>query len=56
MRVCEMADLPGHLVGITSTCTTKLERFNKIKTCGKRYFENEILEMVFQLVEEMNYL
>ena len=36
-----MADLPGYLVAITSMCTTKLERFDEIRTWGKRNFENE---------------
>ena len=48
MRVCVLADLPGRSVPTTSTCTTKLERFDrKIRTRGKRNFEKELLEMVF---------
>ena len=30
----------------------KLEHFDEIRTHGKRKFENEFLEMVFQLLEE----
>ena len=40
--VCEMDDLPGHLVAITSTYTTKLERFDEIGTSGKRNFEKNL--------------
>ena len=48
-----MADLPGHSVAITSTFQKKLERIDEIGVCGKRNFENEFLEMVFQLLEEI---
>ena len=48
-----MDDLPGHLVAITSTCTMKLERFDEIGIRDKRSFENEFLEMTFQLLEEI---
>ena len=53
MRVCILADSPGRLVATTSTCTAKLERFDEIGTHGKSNFENEFLEMVFQLLEEI---
>ena len=49
----DLADLPGHSVAITSTCTTKLERFDEIGTRGNRNFENEFSEMVFQILEEI---
>ena len=54
MRVSVLADLPGRLIATTSTYTTKLERFDEIRTRGKSNFENELLEMVFQLLEEIN--
>ena len=41
MCACEMADLPGCSVAITSRCTTKLERFDEVRTHGKHNFENE---------------
>ena len=47
MCVCEKADSPGPSVAITCAYTTKLERFDEIRTRGKRNFENELLEMVF---------
>ena len=50
-----MADLPGHLVAITSTCTMKLERFDEIGIRDKRNLQNKFLEMVFQLLEEIIY-
>ena len=53
MRVCVLADLPGHLVATTSKYTTRLEFFDEIRTRGKNDFENELLEMVFQLLEEI---
>ena len=53
MRVCVLADLPGHLVATTSMYTMNLERSDEIRTRGKSNFENEILEMVFQLLEEI---
>ena len=48
-----MGDLPGHSVAITSMFHKKLERIAEIGVRGKRNFENEFLEMVFQLLEEM---
>ena len=48
-----MADLPGHWVTITGMCTMNLERFDEIGTLGKGNFKNELLEMVFQLLEEI---
>ena len=53
MHVSVLADLPGRSVATTCTCTTKLERFDKIRTCSKNNFENEFLEMVYQLLEEI---
>ena len=53
MHVSVLADLPGHLIAATTTCTTKLERFDEIRTRGKSNFKNEILEMDFQLLEEI---
>ena len=53
MCVCILADLLGCLVATTSTCTTKLDHFDKIRTHSKRNFENEFLEMFFQLLEEI---
>ena len=44
MCVCEMANLLGCSVAITTMCTTKLERFDEIRTHGKRNFENEFLD------------
>ena len=41
MCVREKADFPGPSVAITSTYTMKLERFDEIRTRGKRNFENE---------------
>ena len=55
MRVCEMADITGRSVATTSTYTTKLEHFDEIRTRGKCNFENEFLEMVFQLLEKIIY-
>ena len=46
MRVCVLANLPGRSVATTSMGRMKLERFDKIRTRGKRNFENEFLEMV----------
>ena len=48
-----MADLPGHSVAITVTCTMKWERFDEIGTLGKRNFENEVLEVVSRVLEEL---
>ena len=53
MRLCILADLPGRSVNTTSTCTTKLERFDEIRTRSKSFFKNEFLEMVFQLLEKI---
>ena len=49
------ADLPDHSVAISSMCTTKLERFDKIGKHGKHtvYFENEFVEMVSQFLQEI---
>ena len=35
MRICVLADLPGRSVATTSTYTTKLERFDEIRTPAK---------------------
>ena len=43
-------------VAITSTCTTKLERFDEIGTQGKRNFEPESSEMIGQFLEEISIL
>ena len=48
-----MDDLPGHSLAIISMCTTKLERFDEIRIHGKRHFENEFLDMVFQILKEI---
>ena len=48
-----MADLPGHSVAITSKGTKKFKHFDEIRTSGKLNFENELLEMVFLLLEEI---
>ena len=42
MRVCVLAKLPGRSVATTSTCTTKLERFDQTRDRGKSNFEKEI--------------
>ena len=47
MYVCEMADLPGCSVAITSTCTTKLGVLMKLEPCGEHNFENKFLEVIF---------
>ena len=47
MRVYVLADLSGHSIATTSTCTTKLERFDETRTHGENNFENEFLKMVF---------
>ena len=44
MRVC---------VPTTSTCKMKLERFDEIRTRGKSNFQNEFLQMVFQVLVEI---
>ena len=53
---CKMADLQGYSVATTSMCTAKLEHSDEIRTRGKCNFENKILEMVFQLLEEIYYI
>ena len=53
MCVCEMADLPGRSVAITSTCTMKLEHYDEIRTCHKCNFETKFLEIIFQLLEQI---
>ena len=53
MCACVLADLPGRLITTISMYTMKLERFDKIRTHGKSDFENEFLEMVFQLLEKV---
>ena len=53
MRVCVLADLQCSSVATTSTCTTKLERFDKIRTRGISNFKNKFLEMAFQLLGEI---
>ena len=45
--------LPGRSVAITSTCTMKLEHFDKVRTRTKCNFENKFLEMVSRLLEEI---
>ena len=51
-----MADLLGHSVSHTSTCTKKLEGFDEIGIRGKRNFESEFLEMFFSAFGRNNYL
>ena len=51
--VSEMADLPGHLVAITSMCTTKLEGFDENGTQGKCNFVNKFLGRFFWFLEEI---
>ena len=53
MHVCEMADLPGRSVATTSTCASKLERFDKTGKPDIRNFESKFLEMVFQFLTEI---
>ena len=53
MRVSVLADLPGRSKATTSMYTTKLERFDKIRTHSKSNFENKLLEIVFKLLEEI---
>ena len=48
-----MVDLPGHSVAITSTCTTKLERFDEIGTQDKRNFESKFFEMFYWFFKEI---
>ena len=52
MRVCVLADLPGRSVVSTSMYTMKLERFDEIRTDGKSYLENELLEMFFSFYKK----
>ena len=53
MRVCVLVDLSGRSVATTSTCTTKSESFDEIRTRNKNNFENEFLEMICQPLEEI---
>ena len=48
-----LVDLLGLLVATTNMCTTKLDRFDEIRTQSKCNFKNEFLEMFFQLLEEI---
>ena len=48
MCVSILADLPGRSVTTTSTCTMKLECFNKIRTHGKINFENKFLAIFLE--------
>ena len=43
-------------VAITSTCTMKLERFDKFGIHSKCNFENKLLEMVFSVYKRANYM
>ena len=52
MRICILAELPGHSIATISTSMMKLEHFDGIRTHGQSNFENEFLEMAFQLLEE----
>ena len=54
--VYEMADLPGHLVAITTMCTTKFKHFYEIGTRGERNFEIEFSGLIFWFLEEMIFL
>ena len=45
MRVSVLADLPSRSIVTTSTYTTKLERFDEIRTRGKSKLENKFFEM-----------
>ena len=58
MCVNILADLPDRSIATISTYTTKLDRFDKIRTHGKSTctFENEFLGMVFQLLEEILFI
>ena len=47
MRVSVLADIQGRSIATTSTYTTKLERFDEVRTHRKSNFQNEFLEMVF---------
>ena len=40
MRVCVLVDLLGRSVATTSKCTTKLDRFDEIKTRSRSNFKN----------------
>lgn len=54
MRVLVLADLPGPLSSYHQHAyNTKLERFDKIRTCGKHNFGNNFFEMVYQHLEEI---
>ena len=48
-----LAGLPDRSIAPTSTCTSKLERFEEIRTRGKNNLENKLLEMVSHLLEEI---
>ena len=52
MHVSVLADIPGRSIATISTYMAKLECFDENRTRGKGNFENELLEMVFQLLEE----
>ena len=56
MCVCEMDDLPGHSVAFTSTCTTELDCFGKIRTRGKVHvsFKTNVYKWCLQLPQEMS--
>ena len=48
-----MADLPGHLVATTSTCTLKLERLTKLEHEAIVTSKNELIENVLQFLIEI---
>ena len=48
-----MADLPGDSVAITSTCMTKSEHFDEIRTNGKRNSGGKFFANGFQFLEEI---
>ena len=48
-----MADLPGHSVAMTSTCMTKIGAFEEIGIRDEHNFENEFVEIFFQLLKEI---
>ena len=53
MRVNVFADLPDRSIATctTSTYMTILKCFDKIRTRGKSNFENDLLEVIFELLE-----
>ena len=53
LQNCLRTSVLGHSVAITSACTKKLERFDKIRIHGNCNFESEFLDMVFQLTKEI---